>query len=502
MHQAQYSAKIKSFGKNNCLVIVSNRAPFSITRNNNRFECKRSGGGLVSALSSLKNIDFCWIASAQTDAEREIGLNGHKVENINVKFLDIPEDEYKVYYNKVCNQILWYAQHGIWDNVYNPSFDLDSYAGWKIYQKVNQKYAKAINAERNGKQKFVMIQDYHLYLVPYYLRKINPDIFINYFVHIPWPPASAWEILPEFMMRGIINSLMKSNIVAFHSQHFAMNFFSTVSRYAGLSADIEKMKFVSGRHEVKVRHFPISIDNDELFRLTQLPEFKNYMQEIVENSAEKIIVRVDRADLSKNIIRGFLAFERLLEKRKDLLGKVTFNAMIYKTRSGLNDYGMYLDKIKSDVARINSKYGNKNWQPIKLRIADNYLQSLAALSVYDVLLVNPIADGMNLVAKEGPVVNKRNGILILSKMCGAHNELGGFCLSINPFDIAQTASALEKALTMDSDSRKTRSQMLKMTVAKNNSEKWLYYNITAMEKLNRQNEAAKTGEITKKQNIR
>lgn len=482
MHYSRTN-KIKSFGKKNRLIIISNRGPFSFYKEGGDLKWKRSGGGLVSALLSLKDVEFTWIAAAQNDTEKEIGLAGFNSDNINIKFVDIPDNEYNAYYDKICNGIFWYTQHGLWDNVYSPAFDLNLYSDWQNYRKVNKRFAKAAACEINGNNTYIMVQDYHLYLVPFYIKKAAPEVFLNHFIHIPWPVASNFDVLPDFITRSVLESLLCSNIVAFHCPNYSMNFYSTVSRYLGLNGDYGKMRFFKDGNTTSIKHFPISVDSQELDYLAKTQEFNSYAKDLTAKSAEKIIVRVDRADLSKNIIRGFAAYEHMLKRRNDLIGKVTFHAMIYKTRTGLDDYKKYLKNIKETVDSINNKFGKTGWQPIQLRVADNYLQSLAALSVYDVLLVNPIADGMNLVAKEGPLVNQRDGVLVLSKYCGAHNELGGFCLSINPYDIAQTASAIEQALQVSRDKKAQRAKYLKSVIKHNNSKKWLYYNIKAMEEL-------------------
>lgn len=478
-----YSQKIKSFFKDNHIIICSNRGPFSFFRENGKLKLKRGGGGLVSALLSLKGLEFTWIATAQSEEEREIGLNGYKVGSINLKFVDVPEDEYHRFYNKICNHILWFTQHGLWNKAYEPLFNLDLYSDWQCYQKANKRFAKAISSEiKNDKTTYLMIQDYHFYLLPQYLRKVKNNLVINHFVHIPWPSVFSWDILPDFIIRGITKSLLDADIVAFHCQQYSENFFSTVSRFTGLKGNFEEMSFFKN-NKTKIYNFPISIDEAEIKNEIKNEKFNSYTENINASSSDKLIVRVDRADLSKNIIRGFLAFEQLLEKRQDLLGKVTFKAMLYQTRTGLKEYKKYLDDISKTVSRINKRFENFGWEPIDLRIADNYLESLAALREYDVLLVNPVADGMNLVAKEGPLINSKDGALILSKLCGAHNELGGFCLSINPYDIAQTASALEQALFEKKEKKQLKSSILKTIIRNNDSKKWIYYNIKAMEEV-------------------
>ena len=480
MRQSDMTGRIKEFGSHNNLIICSNRAPFVFSEKNGSISKKRSGGGLVSAFMSIKDIEFTWYALAQNETEKNIGLKGVKADNITIKFVSVTDAQYNDYYNKICNKVLWYTQHDLWDNVYDPAFDLDFYGAWKNYRLVNKKFAEALKEEDgNDKPSYIMIQDYHLYLLPQYLRQMGNESMVDLFVHIPWPGLSSWDIVPDFAVKEILKSILNCDVTSFHCQQYAQNFGASINRYLGLSSENETFVF-KGR-KTKIKYFPISIDASELTKVKNEPLFKKSVSDIKESTKGKLIVRVDRADLSKNIFRGFLAYKALLEKRKDLIGKVTFLAMLYPTRTKISDYREYVQKIRSLTDRINAKFATKSWQPIIIRFKDNYLQSIAALSIYDILLVNPIADGMNLVAKEGPVVNEKDGVLILSRLCGAHNELGGFALSINPFDVAQTAAALEKALELSKEDRVNRSNCLKTIVEHNNTRKWLYYNIMAME---------------------
>ena len=186
-----------------------------------------------------------------------------------------------------------------------------------------------------------------------------------------------------------------------------------------------------------------------------------------------LILRVDRTDLSKNIVRGFLAYERLLAAHPELTGDVLFWAFLQPSRQDIDDYRAYLGHVLSVAARINREFSRGGWTPIRVEIDDNMERAIAGYRNFDVLLVNPIYDGMNLVAKEGPLVNKRDGVLVLSENAGSHEELGDYALTVNPFDIAETAEALYFGLMMDLNQRQVRLRKIRETVMTNDITRWI-----------------------------
>ena len=188
---------------------------------------------------------------------------------------------------------------------------------------------------------------------------------------------------------------------------------------------------------------------------------------------QHLIVRVDRTDLSKNTLRGFKAFDVFLDRHPEFHEDITFFALLQPSRQDVDEYIEYLAKIRDVVSHINLKHGTTDWMPIDLRIESNIHRAVAAYKHYDVLLVNPIFDGMNLIAKEAPLVNERDGVMILSENAGAHEELGSFAITINPFDVEAQAEALHQALTMPADERAFRIQEIKRIVRENDVGKWL-----------------------------
>lgn len=477
-----YKKLLADFMNNKRLVLVSNRGPysFSCTKNGQLVE-NRGGGGLVSALLSLlADIDLEWFSVARSETDAKIGLKGTAIgpnKKSSVKFLKIPQEKYSSYYNKMCNEIFWFIQHSLWDNTYQPVFSDGTNEAWKNYELVNQLFGKAVGqglATASKKQTFVMFQDYHLYTAVTSMPKV-PNIRTSHFTHIPWPAVDIIAALPREILIRIMEGLLSHDLVGFHSQDYVKNFIGACEIFLQLPVDIEKQTVMFRGRWVPVKAFPISIDASSLKQEASLAAVRTY-EKLLE-SEKQFIFRADRVDPSKNIIRGFLSFQRMLELAPQLQGRVSFIAYLYESRGDLRFYQQYLKEIKKTVVNINKRFATSRWKPIQLRLADNYYQTLAAYKYFDVLLVNSIADGMNLVAKEGPVLNEHDGVVVLSSKTGAFNELSHFCLPVNPFDINETALTLRKALAMSKEERAARSSLLKDTITINNSAKWLYYQL-------------------------
>src|SRR5260370_6604675 len=241
-------------------------------------------------------------------------------------------------------------------------------------------------------------------------------------------------------------------------------------------AEAEGVVMYGGRL-VWVRAYPVSIDVDAMRQLSESPRVRELEAEVASWRPEKLIVRVDRTDPSKNLIRGFLACERLLEDHPEFHGRFTLWAFLQPSRQDVVAYRQYLDLVRSTVDRINSRFQTGAWEPIRLDLGEDIHRALAAYRSYDVLLVNPILDGMNLVAKEGPVVNQRSGVLVLSESAGAHEELGVHGLSVNPFDVEITAEAIHRALEMSPAERADRSQAINQIVSTNDVARWIRHQL-------------------------
>jgi trehalose 6-phosphate synthase len=434
------------------LIVVSNRGPVTYDRDASgaRVE-KRGGGGLVTALRGLlEHHDVTWIASAMTDEDRVVAAEG----NGDVVLVAHDREAYDNYYNVVSNPMLWFVQHQLWGRASRPDIDQQFHRAWRDYEQVNREFADAVVAQLdNNPDAAVFFHDYQLYLAPSFVRAARPDAVLMHFVHIPWPVD--WTVLPPAMRRAVHESLLCNDVVAFHTERWARNF----------RASCEETTGNCGTH---VTHHAISIDTAEFDALAESPRVLAEEEKIVAQRAEKLIVRVDRTDPSKNIVRGFLAFGAMLDAHPEWRGRVRMLAFLDPSRQSIPEYVDYVAAVERAAADVNARYDDA----IELRVADNFPQSVAAYKQYDVLLVNAVFDGLNLVAKEGPLVNTRDGVLVLSENAGAHEELAPWALTVNPFDVAGQADALHAALTMPADERRRRAAGLREQVRTHDIAAW------------------------------
>jgi trehalose 6-phosphate synthase len=436
------------------LIVVSNRGPVTYDRGPDgaRIE-RRGGGGLVTALRGLlEHHDVTWVAAATTEEDRVVAAEGAS----GVAFVTPDADAYHGYYNVVANPMLWFIQHGLWGRALRPSLDRAFHEAWRDYEAVNRLFAERVVAELDNKpDAAVFFHDYHLYLAPAYVRAARPEARMAHFVHIPWPVD--WTVLPPKMRRAIHDGLLANDVVGFHTARWARNFEASCAELAG------------GCGTTQVTHHAISIDVAEFDALAASDAVLREEERIVARRPEKLVVRVDRTDPSKNVVRGFDAFGALLDEHPEWRGRVRMLAFLDPSRQAIPEYVEYLAAIEQAVERVNGLYRGA----IELRVADNFPQSVAAYKQYDVLLVNAVYDGLNLVAKEAPLVNTRAGVLVLSENAGAHEELGEWCVTVNPFDVWGQAEALHQALSLDEGERRRRSDAIKAHVRRHDVREWV-----------------------------
>lgn len=468
------------------ILIASNRGPISIVKNENgEITHKRGSGGLVTALVGLANTtSLTWVACAMSpeDAEWKQGVICDPDNNCELKihFVDPSPEEYDGYYNHIANPLLWFLQHSMWDVPRAPVIDQNTWNAWeKGYKAVNQQFAREIASQVKTMKKpvLIMLQDYHLYLAARYLKKYlrGQDVTISLFVHIPWPGPEYWGILPKKMRQEILDGLAAVDLLGFQTQEDGLNFIRTCENYLPNSkVSYRKGNIQYRSHPTVIRDYPISIDVNALKSLARTQEVDEYEWKISRQVGDrKMIVRVDRLEPSKNIIRGFQAYELLLKLHPEYENQVTFMAFLTPSRTDVEEYQTYLDEIMVTVGRINAFYGNSEWEPIRLMVGENYPKAIAAMKMYDVLLVNSITDGMNLVAKEGPMVNRKDGVLILSERAGAKQQLAKGSLVISPFDIFETQNAFHTALTLTSEKKKECISSLREIIEREDINYWL-----------------------------
>jgi trehalose 6-phosphate synthase len=480
------------------LIIASNRGPITFDGTDDgvpRFQ--RGAGGLVTALIGLaQHLDTAWIACARTSADTEwqegqVSLPDSDRE-LRVRFLSPEPAAYERYYDVIANPLLWFLQHAMWDVSRAPVIDRATWHAWdEGYKVVNCLFAQAIvqRLRTDPRPTLVMLQDYHLYLVARYVRdqiRLRPKHTLLHFIHIPWPGSTYWSLLPGTMRQSILDSLCAVDLLGFQTYDDALNFLRSCESYLpGAHINFRRNSVWYRNHVTHVRDFPIAIDVAALRQLAETPAVAEYRSEMERIGAgQPLIVRIDRIEPSKNIVRGFQAFEEMLELHPEHCGHVKFLALLVPSRLEVAEYRSYLDELMAAAGRVNARYGNSGWEPIRLLIGDDYERAIAALQLYDVLLVNAIVDGMNLVAKEGPIVNRRDGVLILSERTGARQQLEPGAIVIAPCDVYATAEALHQALVMSAEERHARATRLHWLLEREDIAAWICWQLTTLKHLN------------------
>jgi len=400
-------------------------------------------------------------------------------EKLYLRFIVSPRKTYHKFYNIFCNPLLWFLQHHMWDCCRSPNIDLAIYDAWENgYVPVNQAFAQAIvdTVALSDPPPLVLLNDYHLYLASNYIRQQLPHQVIQHFIHIPWPPPSYWQLLPNSMREPIIQSLCTSDIVGFQTAQDVHGFLDCCQSFISeADIDYEQQTVQINGHITQVKAYPISVDVAALKSMLSSPTLQRYLEKLRPLCGEQTIVRVDRMEPSKNIIRGFRAFDALLERYPQFLGKVKFIAFLVPTRTHLRVYQRYSQDVLGLIDTINDKYRTEEWYPIELFHENNYTQAIAGMCLYDVLLVNAVVDGMNLVAKEGPTVNQRDGVLILSEAVGACEQLGKNALTVAPADLEGLTQTMYAALTMPAEERSQRATALKQSIEEEDLTNWLLH---------------------------
>ncbi|MDQ6659480.1 MAG: trehalose-6-phosphate synthase [Chloroflexota bacterium] len=469
------------------LIIATNRGPVEYYLTQDKvLKHRRGAGGMVTALSDAGNrMEVTWVAMAMTDGDRQAlkdaksgllvsPLPGQKM---HLRYVAIPKTAYRKHYDGISNQMLWFLQHYL----YNPSEEtaetLRIQDAWKNgYWVANKAIADAVNAEidREDSSAVVMLHDYHLYLAPAMIREKHPTIVMQQFIHIPWPDIRCWHFLPSNITQAIYSGLVGNDIIGFQTERDARNFLEGARTLLdGAVVDFEEGAIWWQSHRTQVRAYPISISVSGERRVIQSIAGKRAAEKIKPLLGKQTIMRIDRMDPTKNILRGFQAYTLMLDEHPELRGNINFLAFLVPSRQGLGRYQQYNDDVKNIIDEINAKYRTETWTPITAFYGNDRTRSLAAMRFYDVLLVNPIIDGMNLVAKEGPVVNEKNGILVLSRTAGAFEQLGKASIPTSPTDVMETAHALYKALTLPTEERQAKARLARQVVERYDLNTWL-----------------------------
>jgi trehalose 6-phosphate synthase len=464
------------------LVLVSNRGPVTFQANG---EVQRGSGGLVTALTGLaSHREAIWIASAMNEHDVEVSqshagqafpVRSPAGGEYQVRLVASDPVAYDLFYNVFANPMLWFIQHYLWDLSNAPDIRRHEIEAFEFgYNVVNEDLARAVVEElKDAEEPVVMVHDYHLYTLPDLVRRARPDVFLHHFIHIPWTQSDAWRVLPSRIREEIFTGLLANDIIGFHTRSYRRNFLQCCRDLMDLDVDFDRGLVQFGEREVWVRDYPLPIDHKATRLVAQSPRVAEFEAELLRRRRDFMILRVDRADLSKNVLRGFSAFDLFLEQHPEFSERVTFVAQLMPSRTDVPQYAEYLERIEALVAVVNHRHGTPDWMPIQLKLRDDLEEAMAAYKHYDVLLVNAMFDGMNLVAKEGPIVNEHEGVSILSENTGAHEELGEYALSVNPFDIQELADSIYAALTMERGERHRRARGLERIVTSRDPGDWI-----------------------------
>ncbi|MEO6350766.1 MAG: trehalose-6-phosphate synthase [Candidatus Limnocylindrales bacterium] len=481
------------------MVVVSNRGPLSFRQSRGDWRVQRGSGGLVTALAEVGRLaPVTWISAAMDAADREAAellrgpasTSGERRDlllrrideqlpgqDLQLDMRELPADAWRLHYSKVANPFLWFMQHQLYTLAYEPTVDDELIDAWQNgYRVVNEAFAAAVVAQTEGYSRpVVMLQDYHLYLAAAAIRAQRPDALLLHFNHIPWPAVDWWMVLPQGLRRAICEGLLANDIVGLQTDRYATNFLDSVEAFVR-DARVDP----SGRHvrwrgrTIWVRAYPISIDPVALSSFARGADVARRKRELMDRldraGNPRLIVRVDRLEPSKNVLRGFLAFEALLKRRPDIRKRVRFLAIQSISRENVPEYARYAAEVREVVARVNGM-ADPDSAPIWLLDGTEYALAIAALSLADVVLVNPVVDGMNLVAKEAAIVSR--AALVLSETAGAAEQLAADSLVVAAADVAGTAEMLEHGLEMSEEERLRRIRRLRASVREEDLEWWL-----------------------------
>jgi len=451
------------------LVIASNRGPLSFALDHEgRPVPAGSAGGLAAALHpQLEGSGATWVACAMSDADRRATAEGLMTERgLHLLTVQPERDTYRMAYDVVSNSTLWFLHHHLFDLARRPRFDHHWARAWEAYREFNELFASVVDAAA-AEGATVLVQDYHLSLLPGLLAHKRPDLRTVHFTHTPFASPDALRVLPTAVAHEVLEGLAGATACGFHTARWEACFV----------ACCEDMGVEPHRTFVS----PLTPDADTLADQVGSPECEASGERLERLLAgRRMILRVDRIEPAKNLLRGFWAIDEMLRMRPELCGDVVLLALAYTSRSTLPEYLAYGAEVEQAVRRVNDVWGTDDWAPIILDVADDPGRSVAALMRYDVLLVNPLRDGLNLVAKEGPLVNTNHGVLALSREAGAFAELRPEALEINPFDVTGTAAVLIDALDMAPTERVRRAEALHGLVTKRQPGDWLADQLTAV----------------------
>ncbi len=444
------------------VVIVSNRGPLSFKIGHyGVLVATRGAGGLVSGIGPLVvGTPTTWIAAALSPGDRDAAEGGVvEAEGFRVHMLALDPDDFGAAYDVVCNATLWFAYHGLFDLSRRPVFDRAWAGAWDAYRRVNTAFADAVAADAPDGAA-VLVQDYHVALLGSLLAERRPDLRTVLFSHTPFPGPEELRVLPLDVRTELLGGMAAHHACGFHTHRWAGAFAACCHADLG----VVPATFVS----------PLGPEPADIGAVAGSAACARELADLDRQlDGRKLVARVDRIELSKNLLRGFAAYDDLLTHHPEWRERVVFGAFVYPSREGLEEYHGYRRQVEGVVADLNRRWSTPAWEPVLFDASDHFARSVAALRRSDVLLVNPIRDGLNLVAKEGPLVNDRHGVLLLSPEAGAWEELGDAAIGVHPYDVVGTAEAMHRALSMGAGERAAHAEALRAVATARTPADWL-----------------------------
>jgi trehalose 6-phosphate synthase len=457
------------------ILIVANREPYIHVRRNDRIEVQRPASGLVAALEPvMRACSGTWIAHGSGSADRDTVDDRDRVmvpperPAYRIRRVWLSKEEEAGYYYGFANEGLWPLCHIAHTR---PVFRLSD---WEHYRAVNRRFAQAVEQEARSENPIVLVQDYHFALAPRLIRDRLPRAIVIAFWHIPWPNPEAFGICP--WREEVLEGMLGSSILGFHTQFHCNNFFDTVDRYLEARVDRETFTISYGGGLTEVHRYPISIEwpPQALMRQKPVAECRaDVLRELALAPDLRIGIGIDRLDYTKGILERFAAIERLFEMQPQWIGRFVFVQVAAPSRSSIEEYQSLDARVRVAAQRINARFGRPGYDPIVLRIEHHDADRVYALyRAADVCCVSSLHDGMNLVAKEYVAAHDdERGALVLSQFTGASRELAE-ALIVNPYNIQESAAALHLALTMPPDEQRDRMRSMRSLVQEFNVYRW------------------------------
>ena len=442
------------------LILVSNRGPVAYDRDESgRRVARQGGGGLVAALrGAMGREGVLWIASAIGEEDRAAAA-GATADGVRLLVHD--RRAYDLFYNVVANPVLWFVQHELWNPARPPAALARLEEGWQGgYAAVNEAFADAVCEElERDPSAIVFFQDYHLYLAPRLVRERFPEAVLAHFVHIPWVGPDRWRVLPESIVAAVHEGLLANDLVAFQTRRWLQQFTMAAAQILGVEREAVARRCVA---------HPVSVDTAAYARRARDPDVLERRRLLAAGRPERLVLRVERADPAKDTVGGLRAFARYLERHPEAHGRVGLLAVLEPCRLQIPEYAAYLEEIRETAGAIGRRFPGS----VDVRTDGDFPTALAAYSGYDVLFVTPVRDGLNLVAKEGPLLNERDGVLVLSEAAGAADELGDSAVTVPPLDVGAQAEAIDRALTMPPTERRRRLERARRQVRTHDLAHW------------------------------